>query len=165
MGVREIVNQQKPIAMGAGILLFVTAVALAVSSLRTNTSTQAQGPMQAYFSTDDGKSYFVADQSNIAPFDHKGKQAVRAYVFKCPDGKPFVAYLEQYTAEGRVAVEAIRKGGPPPVALVMKANMAGREVKRPGEEKWTRCDNLAAAGAVSTAKPCSDGSRPEPVDP
>ena len=39
-------------------------------------------PTSGYFSDDDGKTYFQDDASKIAPFDHNGKQAVSAYLFR-----------------------------------------------------------------------------------
>src|SRR4051812_26728435 len=59
-----------------------------------------------FFSNDDGNSFFLDDNRKIAPFSKDGKDAYRAYVFKCADGKKFVAYLERYTADAKKKLEA-----------------------------------------------------------
>src|SRR5947207_15826357 len=50
---------------------------------------------KSYFTTDDGKTYFEDSADKVAPFDKDGKEAVRAHVFKCGQGAPFVGYLEK----------------------------------------------------------------------
>src|SRR5262249_42292198 len=123
-------------------------------------SPQAAGdPERAFFTTDDGKSWFIGDVTQIPPFAHDGKEAVRAYVVEY-NGKRFVNHLERYTPEGKQALvklnEAV-KHGPPPGALVAAAQQRGREVKRPGDTRWVPTSETAAAEPIVTPK-APDGS-------
>ena len=45
----------------------------------------------------------------LPPFDHDGKQAVRAFVFRCEGGKPFVAYLLRYKEGSQNQIELLKK--------------------------------------------------------
>src|SRR5438045_2449836 len=57
---------------------------------------------KAYYTTDEGKTYFADDLDKIYPFDHGGKQAYRAVVFRCNhDEKPFVVAIMRINDAGR----------------------------------------------------------------
>lgn len=62
---------------------------------------------QAFFSDDDGQTWFAADTTNVAPFDHNGKTAVMAEIFTYNNGsKKFCGYLEKYTPEAKAKLQA-----------------------------------------------------------
>ena len=152
MGIREVINQRPKVAGGvaaglAGVALLVAA--FQVMSL--NAGPQVGGkPERAFFTVDDGANWFVDDASRLAPFQHEGKEAVRAYVAEC-NGKRFVNHVERYTPEGMKAMIKVReaaKKGPPPGALVAMAQQRGREVRRPGVAMWTPGSDGAAAAKV-----------------
>jgi len=87
-----------------------------------------------YFTDDDGVTFFAAPADTIAPFQHSGREAVAAQVFRCGEyGEPFVGYLEKLD---------LQKGA--------------RLVKRPHESIWVSDESRAAAG-ITTIK-CRDGS-------
>jgi hypothetical protein len=139
MGVREWMDKHRTVTMVAGavfVLLAIGAIALQVMAQR---KTFPAAPPDSYFSVDDGKTFFAASDGNIAPFDYQGQQAVRAYVFEC-DGTRFVGYLERYLPDVRQAI----LGGKKTIA----GDRFGREVKRPGESKWTK------SGGPDEAKIC-----------
>ena len=95
-------------------------------------------PAQAYYTTDDGKTWFAADASNKAPFQHDGKQALRAHVFQCADKPPFVGYLSKYSS------------------------IAGEDmVKKAGETRWFPHSTPNAAG-IMTIK-CGEGADAKPA--
>jgi hypothetical protein len=104
----------------------------------------------AFFTTDDGATYFAGDENQLAPFDHNSSTAVRAHVYLDPmTGKPFVAYLSRYTESGRKqmaaamagakAAEAAQREGHVAVAPEVQFGSADLiEVKAPGAgAKWT----------------------------
>jgi hypothetical protein len=63
----------------------------------------------AYYSVDDGKSYFEDSNTKIPPFDYGGKQAYRVHVFSCDGGKTtWVSHLESWKPEARAKLEGIR---------------------------------------------------------
>jgi hypothetical protein len=166
MGVREAISERPKIAGGVALAFVVGAVVFVVFQLLGLRPGPELGgdPERAFFTIDDGKTWFVDDATQLAPFQHNGKEAVRAYVVDC-NGKKFVSHLERYTAEGRQATIRLRevvKKGPPPGALVAAAQQRGREVKRPGDTNWTPTGNVAAAEAITTPK-CPQGASGEPT--
>lgn len=125
---------------------------------------------RAFFTVDEGRTWFADDVSRLAPFDKDGKQAVRAYVFKCPDGTKFVAYLERLNPEARRVLEQAEKAGPdgkgaPNAAAIRSAYKSGREVKRPGDANWVNVENLREAGQVMAVKCPNGGSQATEVSP
>ena len=120
---------------------------------------------QAFYSVDDGATWFADAESKLAPFDHDGKQAVRAYVYQC-DGKQFVAYVERYTKEGLAAAEAKKSGSGyrPDARTINLLTAKGREVKRPGDAKWVNKSDRAASALLTPKCPGGDGT-PAAVTP
>ena len=165
MGVREAMNKRPMIAAGLAVTLAIAAVAFAVVRIFDVriAPDNASDSERAFFTVDDGKSWFIDTASQLAPFQHDGKEAVRAYVIEC-NGKRFVNHLERYTPEGKQAMiqlrEAVKKG-PPPGSLVAAAQQRGREVKRPGDANWIP-SNAPAAESIITLK-CPDGASGEPT--
>ena len=166
-------GKSRTFGWGVGIALLVAAVGAVVYQARDLVPQRQAGP-QAYYTTDDGKTLFGHDPSALAPFDHGGKPAVLAHVYRC-DGQQFVAYLERYTPEaikaaGQLKAASNVEPGPnaprvDPRAIQLATTPAGREVKRPGDPAWVPV--LGGAGArITTVKcPHGKGSTPEPVTP
>src|SRR5207237_8725398 len=78
------------------------------------------------------------DANKVPPFDHKGKEADRARVYKC-DGKTFVNHLERYTPDAKKKMEAvISKGGAGDPTAAGALQETGMEVKQPGHGDWRR---------------------------
>lgn len=92
-----------------------------------------------YFTVDDGATWFADSLDQIPPFTKDGKEAVRAYIFRCGKGKPFVAYLERYRPEAKKLIEEARMKArqnpeaPPDPALHAKLMGGGVEVKKPND--------------------------------
>jgi hypothetical protein len=165
VGIRESMNQNPKIVTGVTVAVIVLALLYIFLSNRSGGVTGSTIHAKAYYSTDDGKTYFADDAKNVPPFQKDGKEAVRAYVFKCPDGKKFVAHLERYTLDAKKKIEAVQSGsggiGDPTVLETIQ--MTGVEIKAPGQPKWIKQSD-PRAGAVLTPK-CSSGGQPEPVLP
>ena len=119
---------------------------------------------QVFFTTDDGQTWFADDAKKVYPFDRDGKQAYRAYVFKCgPNGKPFTAYVEQLgesarTKVGEMAAAAATQPSNDQLELVIQA---GRQVRRPGETEWV--DAQSEAGDAITTPTCPEGADTEVI--
>lgn len=122
---------------------------------------------KAFYTTDDGKTFFVDAATNIPPYQKDGKLAVRAQVFTCDDGKTkFVGYLEMYAPQDKAMLEAMAKGAqsnkgatPAPMPYV---GFAGQPlVKKPGApaNAWVMLgpQSSAAYQNVVTVK-CPDGT-------
>ena len=164
MGVREKINEKPRLAgaIAAGVLV----LACAFIAFRMSAAGPGRVSTEAFFTIDDGKTWFVDESSKIAPFQSDGREAVRAYVFEC-NGKRFVNHLERFTPEGRKAVEAAMQGnGADASAPAGQLRLTGAEVKKPGATHWTPLGDLAKAGPILRPK-CPDGGaeNPKPVEP
>jgi hypothetical protein len=98
MGIRESINRKPGIAIAAVLLLLVGMGAFIVHKFRAEDNAPAatgDGP-KAWYTVDDGKSWFPDRLGRVVPFDHQGKKAYRCYVWTCDDGKTtFVSHLER----------------------------------------------------------------------
>jgi hypothetical protein len=167
MGLRETIDRKPHLAAGIGGGLIVVGIVAVALQLR------AGGPPEpsdrAFYSTDDGQSWFEESIGKLPPFTHDGKEAFRAYVYQCNGGKPFVSHLERFTPEGRKAVESAGAKDAVSLARVAAANpkgpMWGKEVKRPGSNQWVAADNLAKASPIMSPR-CPEGpGQATPVEP
>lgn len=166
MGIREKLNRNPAITTGATIAVIV--IALIFIGMQMFGSRGPAIPTQAYYTIDDGKTWFADDIKKVPPFDHNGQQAVKVYIYKCGDGEPFVGHLERYTPEAKAKVEASRNqppgqpGAMPP--MMMDLEFQGREVKKPGDANWSSMGNMQTAQSIITPR-CPEGQQVEVVMP
>lgn len=163
MGLRETLNQRPRLAaaIAAGALL------LAIPLMMWANGGPPKRATNAYYSDDEGKTYFTDSIDKVFPFDRNGKPAYRVQLYQCSDGKPFVAYLLRYpdSAKARLADLEKRKASDPEAASQI-ADLLGTaiEVKRPGEERWVSL--LSGQGNAFARHPqCSDGNPARPLSP
>jgi hypothetical protein len=141
-GIRQKIGEKQSIgvALGAGLIL-VAAIALAVQHMPEKRADLNQ----AFYTTDDGETWFADSAYRIAPFEHEGKTAVIAQVYSYAGGsKRFCAYLAKYSPAGKERLEAAiakaRANNEPPgtaapfrdrefmqSAMLVKARGAGKE--------------------------------------
>lgn len=105
MGVRQSLNENKKLGVGVGAGVLVLALALIGYQLFGGSSSVGRAAKVAFYSDDNGKTFFEDDICRVSPFDRNGKKAYRADVFQCPDGKRFVAVLYRHNSAGREQVE------------------------------------------------------------
>jgi len=158
MGIREALNNSPRLTVGAVTALAVLATGFVVMQVLAGRRTFPSKVPDSFFSTDDGKTFFVASSENVPPFDYKGKLAVHAYVFECR-GKRFVGFLERYSDSGRAAILAGKRSP--------ETERFGRELKKPGDPIWVKSGDLATEAKVSSNIRCPDGHPdvPEAVEP
>jgi hypothetical protein len=65
----------------------------------------------AFYTDDDGRTFFKDEPGKIVPFKHNGKQAYRVDVFQGPDGKQFAGLMYRYTDGGRKEMESFVASG------------------------------------------------------
>jgi len=168
MGIREQLKAKKAMGLLVGFALIVCGAVAIGYQLVGGSGGVGAGPSagasgEAYFSTDEGQTYFSDDASKLAPYDYKGKTAVRAYVFQCSGIKPFVGYVERFTPDALKAqqtLDSVKDAKPGPNGPRIDARMiqlaqTGREVKRPGDKAWVPA--LGAAGGKVKAVKCPNG--------
>ncbi|MBC8105625.1 MAG: hypothetical protein H7Z14_03465 [Anaerolineae bacterium] len=160
MSLRETLAEKPRRAAAIVGALLIGAVALIAFQLRgSSNSITGSSSSQAFFSVDDGKTWFADDAMKVPPFEKDGKQAVRAYVFRAGNGTKFVNHLERFTPPAKQIMEEAQKPTDPKVppppgrsGQIQSALIAGREVKRPGETKWISSTNFKDAGAITAIK-------------
>ena len=98
MGVRDWLNNNPKVVTGAtiGVVLLVALLIFAKAGGGLGGSPAAVKDM-AFFTDDDGATWFADDAKKIPPFDHNGKQAVRARVYRS-GGKTFAVPYDQNPA-------------------------------------------------------------------
>jgi hypothetical protein len=111
---------------------------------------------RAYFTDDEGKTYFEDDVLKPFPFERSGKKAYRAYVFRCGSrGTPFVGML------GRQG-EAPKTPLPANVPFKPDVPAGPIEVRKPNTDKWVALDSPDGMAMIKSL--CPDG-RPESLRP
>jgi hypothetical protein len=164
VGIRETIQKsQKWTVVVAAVVLVGAVIAIIVQAQ----SLGPAGPGDAFYTVDDGKTFFAGDSRKLAPFDYGGKQAVRAHVFEC-EGKKVVGYMSRYTPESLELFEeakAARAEGRPPKNVQKLATVAftGTELKKPGADKWV-IQNDKNAPRIRIFK-CKDGRTPPELYP
>jgi hypothetical protein len=154
VGLRDTLNNTPRVVTGATVIMILIVGYLIYANLGHG---PAGGPAPAkdmvYFSDDDGKSYFADDAKKIPPFNHDGKEAVRARVYRS-GGKTYVNHLERYTPESKKKLEGIiaRAKGPD----VMLPDVGGVEVKAPGGSSWVSANSPEAASVMAPRFPSAD---------
>jgi len=124
-----------------------------------STPTYSGRPMQAFYSTDDGKTWFVDSVDRRTPFVKDGKEAVRAHIYQ-KNGMLFVLYLERLSPAGREAQKRMdnltakvpigEHAAPPEMFTLSQAVQNGIEYKRPGDAVWRKSPPEVESGQDAT---------------
>ncbi len=165
MGIRETLNENPALVTRATIAIISMAVIFVIWEAWP-TGQRVNVPRE-FFSDDDGATWFADSSARLAPFDHDGKEAVLAKVFRCHNGTRFVGYLEKFSEEAKKRIVEARSTGH------MKAGVGAIEqgvpnadilVKPPHGGKWVPTQTPEAIKVQSFT--CPDGSTDyEPVLP
>lgn len=153
------------IAGGAALIAIAVAVLL-----YTNWPQHKANLNRAFYSDDDGKTWFADSAFKVPPFDHDGKTAVSAEVFSYDGGsKEFCAYLSRYTTQAKTALDsaiadAQRQGKSLDTVELFHDRgfiQRGMQAKRPGDSTWTPYTDPHIADVFSVRAP--DGSTVDQV--
>jgi hypothetical protein len=164
MGFAEEFEKNKKVFVIVAVLVLVALVVVVMNlsggpPKPPGTSAKAR----LYYTVDDGKTYFEDDADRLPPFDHEGKPAYLAKVYRCgTDGSPFVAYLQRIEDGARKEAEAARAAKKRPMEV--EAIWLGKvEVKKPGDPKWVSAGKPAAEKVMIVT--CPEGKIPAIVVP
>jgi hypothetical protein len=160
------------LCIAGGLMLAAVGLSIGLADVaasgdkREAPSTQpATRPTMAWFTVDDGQSWFKDDASKLPPFLHDGRQAVRCYVFRVGNGGPFVGYLQRWTPEHHKLVEEARARGTTLTdEELQRSAMYNREFRKPGDEEWVKPRNVEGVRRVTTVVG-RDGRPAEAVEP
>ena len=171
MGLRQKINDNPLMAaIGAGVIVVLAIVVIIWFNMRGSASVPplmdaTPDITKGFYTVDDGKSFFVDSVSKATPFDHGGKQAVRAYVFKC-SGKPVILLLGRCTTAGLAMPGAKEFGADVKHLTGMEAGTPLFEIKKPGGGAWSPL----GVKNINQWQPmieltCPDGGIPIPIWP
>ncbi|HEX5242160.1 MAG TPA: hypothetical protein VFW23_02775 [Tepidisphaeraceae bacterium] len=136
MSFREDINKKPGVFIGVSAAIVVLAIIWLVYSMRGSKPAAMVLTTKAYFSDDDGKTFYADDVSNIPPYQHNGKKAYRAKVYEVKgSGQRFVGYLEGYDDKAKKQIEESIKKGLDPASAMQGVDL---EVKKPGPGKWVK---------------------------
>jgi hypothetical protein len=147
---RTLLTNHRGAAVGgaAGIILLALVLVIYQSSGRSGGGGGA-GSIEsgkAFFTVDDGKTWFPDSRDKLPPFDHGGKPAYLVYVWTCDGGKTtFASHLLRYTPElHQKLLESQHNGGRNPPDSVERDE--GTEVKLPGtgDTGWVKLTDRRA---------------------
>src|SRR5215469_441335 len=142
MFIRSKLADDKVVGAAVGIgLILLAAIVLAYQLWPQKKANLAQ----AYYTDDDGATWFADSAYKVAPFDHNGKTAVIAEVYSYDGGgKKFCAYVAKYTPDAKKKLESaiadsMAKGqSPGSIALFNDRGFlnGGMMVKHAGKGEW-----------------------------
>ena len=169
MGLRQLTSDKQGLVVGVFGVILAGSIAYLLWQFVGGSTDPRLGSGKAFYSIDDGKSYFVEDSAKIAPFDHEGKQAVQAMVYTADGGKTrFVGYLMRFSERGKAKMNEMRtkikeNRGMPSLDPELQANT---EVKKPGDKNWVKLSDIANSGKVMLVMVPNDPTRAaDPVEP
>lgn len=166
MGIFAAMREHPGVSIAGWTVVIVGVAVWLVIFMHSGPPTNVDVSTGAWFSTDDGKTWFKDDQKKLPPFDHDGNPAYRAYVFDCDNGKgPFVAYLERYTPEAQQQLHQMQTAKrPPELGALQRIMTSGVEVKEPGGE-WMPATDPRAIKLKKPTCPGNPNQKPKPVLP
>jgi hypothetical protein len=163
MGIREKLRDKPALATAIAAGFVLLAIVITVKVLWPEKKAQLE---QAFYTDDDGATWFSDSIYRATPFDHNGKSAVVAQIYTYDDGKKqFCAYLSRFTPDAKAqlqaALDAAQRRGQRPgsVGLYQDRDFMSRsvEVKKPGaNEAWVPFNDPRAKGIFAVHSP--DGS-------
>jgi len=156
MGARQWLNDHQRISGSLGSAVTLIALFFMLARFHRHQSNGRLEPDQAFFSDDDGTTYFRDSAARLPPFDHHGKTAFGAVVLRCVGGKPFVAFLRKYDPTELEQLEERLRQSPTPGLLLSELG-ARAEVKRPHESRWVSYKSDPKEYARVTTPQCPGG--------
>ena len=160
MEIRDSLNSNKRVGYGVAAGIFIIAIGLIAFQL-SGGSTPRAGDASAFYTEDNGKTFFRDGLLKVSPFDHGGKQAYLCEVYKCHDGKQFVGLMYRHNAAGRKAIEGSSRLD---ASFMSGLEVQGTEVKRIGgaDNAWKpNTDPEVTRAAIK----CPSGGAAELVAP
>jgi len=145
-GVRHKLSENKALGIGLGAVLLVVSFGIIGLQLFGGRSDDVVVATQAFYTDDDGATFFKDDINKVVPYERNGKQVYRCDVFQDADGKQFVGLIYRYTDFGRREIEEYIAGGAndPDGLTRFSIDQRGMQVKRVGapERAWVLNDEL-----------------------
>lgn len=151
MGIREVVEKNKPVVI---IAVLVVIAAAAVVAVKNSHSDLAPHTINTFYTDNDGSGFYGGELKDFMP--NQRKSTYRAVVFSCDGGAGtagrFVGYMMRYSAEQVKAIEVATDA-----AQNARATMAQTDVKRQKIEDALSATMKDANDNPEVKKPGSGG--------
>jgi hypothetical protein len=155
------------IAWKLGLVIVLVVIAVAAFFLRAGQPEPTPTPAGdlAWYSADDGKTWFADKTNRLNMVMRDGRPAYRCWVYTCDGGKTkFAAYLQRFAPEVEKKLAAFASGQQPPdPAFIEQAISTGLEVKLPLKGTWINIADPRAATIQEPVCPGGAGERPQLV--
>lgn len=160
-------NSNGKTAMIGASLLVIGGLVTAYLSAGQNSGPRPVSEGKAFFSTDDGKTWFADSVSMPTPFRKDGKVAYRVFVWRVNDGEPFVSHLFRTSAVPAENVDSSRAPQMDRRARPSLSASGGAEVKKPGapESAWVRADSPEGEALAKPRGPDGSTNGLEMIEP
>lgn len=146
---RQLLNSSRAAVLVVLALFVVAGVVAGKHLLQPAGARPASG--MAFYTVDDGKTFFREAASQDSPFQKDGKPAYRVAVWKCATcGTDFVCYLERFKEK------KVNAGSAPSGAVAM-GNGRDVDVKAPGAPETTWVKLTTEEGIKLTSPKCPKG--------
>jgi hypothetical protein len=171
MGLRQTLNEKKSVSISGVVLLFVLAASYFIY---TQWPYRRPKGDKAFYTVDDGQTWFIDSSYKVPPFDYNGQTAVRAILYSYDNGsKRFCPYLMQYQPSMKKALDdAVAQAnhdGKPLSSISLfnsQAAAASTEVKICGPgHKWVPSTDYTNASQVFATATAPDGSAVDLIYP
>ena len=147
-GIREAIKNHSTATIVVAMIVVLGALGY---TLRSESSGPPVAPTKVFCTTDEGQTVFVAEMSQIPPFEHEGKAACWVCMFTADGGKTkFPGYLERFTAEAKKRFEAAMAKNRSDMTKMPALAMSDTEVKKPGAgNPWVSRARLAESSKIT----------------
>lgn len=166
MGIRETLNKNPAIGMAAGGTLVLVCIIYAWITWSSATSAPASGLQFAFFSADEGRTWFEDGAYRPFPFPQDGRPAFRAVVIQCGTNAPRVAYLKRLTDAGLKSATAMLESNDSNMTTKFADLLDNAsEVRKPGTTQWLATSSAEGQKLIADAIKCPDGTAAAVVPP
>jgi hypothetical protein len=98
VGIREKLNENQKLTTGITIAIIALTLILVLYQVMKGPDDTPK-PAKAYYTVDDGATFFADDLDHAPPYDYNGKQALKALVYDCGDGNRFVVAVQRFNSK------------------------------------------------------------------
>jgi hypothetical protein len=162
MRIREAINKRPALAIGISLACVAVVVGIWLWRAFGDQTGDSGSGTRAWYTIDDGRTWFADAATRVVPFEHQGKPAYRCRVWVCEDGKTqFVSHLERLNDSTRRAL------GDRKYVERFELLPGCEEVKRPrtGDKGWININTPEAQIIQAVRCPDGKGGVPKPVWP
>jgi hypothetical protein len=162
MSIRQKLNDNPALGVGITAVIIVIALIIIWTQVSGGNGTELVSE-KAFYTLDDGKTYFKDDMDKAVPFDKDGQKALRAFVYKCGDGEPFVGIVGRHTSVGQKEMAdylAGMKAKDTDRAIRLGIDSRTMEIRRVADKRWMPYDESAIEGVK-----CPSGEQATAVNP